>query len=1053
MNLIKTHFTLSQLLLILTLISICHAVDSNQVQVDFTPYGIYEDTAPYPDKTKPVDTSLPLIFKNGLSICLIGNTLFDRDNQFGYFETYLQQMNPGKNPRVRNLAWAADEIDLHPRPDNYGTLLQHLTVQKADVIFAAYGYNESFKGKAGLSDFKERLKSFIVSLKSHAFNGKHAPQIVFISPTANENTTQVPAADLNNENIKLYTKAMRDICHDTKVGFVDVYQATADIMKDPGSDITFNGVHMDELGYHVFGKTLASAIFNKSLPDLNESVRKLVIDKNDQWFYRYRPLNTFYYTGGRNKSYGYLDFLPAMKNFEIMVENREQRVWDLVQGKKVSPIVEDKNVPAMPEAKNSRGANRWLNPADELAEFEVDPRFEVNLFASEEDFPEIACPIQMRWDVKGRMWVACSTTYPHVYPGNHPDDKIVILEDTDGDGKADKSTVFADDVHIPLSFELGNDGIFVSEEPHLTFLKDTDGDGKADFRRKIYTGFGTEDSHHALHDFVWTPDGDLLFRESIFHNSQVETPYGPVRAKNSAWFRYTPSNHKLTTFGNYPNTNPWGVTYDDWGNHVASHPIFATAFHALSPAYPTQHPRPSGMQAYSGTAGHEFIDFESWPEEMQGGFVKARYKPSNKIEIHTWTEHDDHYEENLVADLIFSKNLSFIPVDIRFGPRGAMYVCDWYNPIKGHAQYSLRDERRDRKSGRIWRIVPKGAKLQAPPKIDGASVPELLELLKRREYRYRYWAKRELRRQDPEKVEKALQKFVASLDPNDPRYRHHQVEAIWAYRNIHKFNKELFLEILNCENHHARAAATRQFRYWQTHLNDLGELKKRINDSNGLVRMEAVIASSYIGTKEALITAMDVIKHPRSTHLNYAIATSFKSEALGRHWENNDSFKNQYKQLPQFYTDYENSLRAKAKEAAKSKAERKFDKQKNLATVKISCIPERMMFTVKEFKVKRSQPVRLIFDNPDVTQHNLVIVKPGAVEEIGNASNLMAADKNGEAKHFIPPSKKILHHTKLLKEHEKETLRFKAPKEPGTYPYLCTYPGHWVIMQGVMIVE
>jgi azurin len=600
---------------------------------------------------------------------------------------------------------------------------------------------------------------------------------------------------------------------------------------------------------------------------------------------------------------------------------------------------------------------------------------------------------------------------------------------------------------------LGNDGIYVSEEPHLTFLKDTDGDGKADFRRKIYTGFGTEDSHHALHDFVWTPDGDLLFRESIFHNSQVETPYGPIRAKNSAWFRYTPSNHKLTTFGNYPNTNPWGVTYDDWGNHVASHPIFATAFHALSPAYPNQHPRPMGMQAYSGTAGQEFIDFDFWPKEMQGGFVKARYKPSNKIEIHTWTEHDDHYSESRVTDLIFSKNLSFIPVDIRFGPRGAMYVCDWYNPIKGHAQYSLRDERRDRTSGRIWRIVPKDAKLQTPPKIDGASISELLEVLKRKEYRYRYWAKRELRRKDPSQVEKALELFVSKLDSSAPRYRHHQVEAIWLYRNIHKFNKSLFLEVLNCDHHKARAAATRQLRYWQPHLKDLSELKKRINDSNGLVRMEAVIASSYIGTKEALIAALDVIQHPRSTHLNYAITTSFKSEALGRHWENNKDFQKQYPQLPQFYTDYQNSLKIKAKAAAKSKADKRFDKQKGLATVKISCIPERMMFTVKEFKVKRGQPVKLIFDNPDVTKHNLVIVTPGAVEEVGNASNLMAADKEGEAKHFIPNSKKIIHHSKLLKEHEKETLRFKAPKKPGIYPYLCTYPGHWVIMQGVMIVE
>ena len=97
-----------------------------------------------------------------------------------------------------------------------------------------------------------------------------------------------------------------------------------------------------------------------------------------------------------------------------------------------------------------------------------------------------------------------------------------------------------------------------------------------------------------------------------------------------------------------------------------------------------------------------------WPEEMQGGFVKVRYKPTNRVEIHKWVEKDDHFEEEYVSDLIFSENLSFIPVDLKYGPRGAMYVCDWYNPVKGHTQYSLRDPRRDRKSGCIWRIVPKG---------------------------------------------------------------------------------------------------------------------------------------------------------------------------------------------------------------------------------------------------------------------------------------------------------------------------------------------------------
>ena len=197
---------------------------------------------------------------------------------------------------------------------------------------------------------------------------------------------------------------------------------------------------------------------------------------------------------------------------------------------------------------------------------------------------------------------------------------------------------------------------------------------------------------------------------------------------------------------------------------------------------------------------------------MQGGFVKVRYKPTNRVEFHRWHESEFGYDEEYVSDIIFSRNLSFIPVDLRYGPDGAMYVCDWYNPVKGHAQYSLRDERRDRVSGRIFRIMPKGAKPQKMPRIDGAPLGQLLDILKRREYRYRYWAKRELRERDPAKAKAALDSWVAKLDPNDPRHRHHQIEAVWTYRGIDTTNTRLLIELLEFDDHHARAAATHQFR-------------------------------------------------------------------------------------------------------------------------------------------------------------------------------------------------------------------------------------------------
>ncbi|MBM81021.1 MAG: hypothetical protein CMJ78_10565 [Planctomycetaceae bacterium] len=1020
---------------------------------EFAKYGIYQRTAPRPKQASPVVTQLPLELKAGDRIAFIGNTLLDRAQDFGYFESLLHQKFPQHKLIIRTLAWSADAIDVQPRPANFADVEQHLTHEKADVIFAAFGFNESFAGKDGLEPFREKLTAYIENLKSKAYNGKNAPKVVLISPTANENVDGVPAADMNNENLAAYTEVMKQVAAKQKIAFVDVFHPMLKAMAENQSDLTFNGVHLVERGYEVFAREVFHELFGHSARPFNHSVRASVVEKNKQYFRRYRPVNTFYYTGSRNKSYGYLDFLPAMKNFEIMVSNRDQRIWKAAENREIlEPTIDDSNVPPLPQTKQSRGTNRWISAKDELKEFKIDPRFEVNLFAGEEQFEDIGAPIQMRWDSQGRLWVSCSTTYPHVYPGNEPNDKIVILEDTDHDGRADKSTVFADDLHIPLSFEFGDGGLYVSEEPDLTFIKDTDGDGKADFRRKILTGFGCEDSHHALHDFVWSPDGDLIFRDSIFLHSQIETPYGPVRQQNSGWYRLEPKAHRLTSFGTYHSTNPWGVTFDDWGQHVASHPIYASAFHSLDPPYPQQHPRPNGLRAYSGTCGQEFVDFATFPDELRGHFIKVRYKPTNRVEIHRWKEGSFGYDEEYVSDLIFSSNLSFIPVDVRFGPRGAMYVCDWYNPIKGHAQYSLRDDRRDRHSGRIWRITAKGKSLQEPPKIAGASTSQLLDILKRPEYRYRYWAKRELREKPAAEVKATLDSWVNSLDPNDARFRHHQLEAVWMYRNVKAVNADLLRELLVCEEHRARAAATQQLRYWHRHMPDAIELlRKSANDSNAIVRMQAAIAGSYIGTRDALDAVLEIANYPRGGHLAYAFACSLGSHTLRRHWEGNES----YLRIPRLLKDAKN--RNGLVEPSPSAKESEFDRQKDLKIVNVSCQLERMRYTVTQFAVKTGQPVKVVFSNPDATDHNLVIVKPDALEKVGLAANAMARDPRNANSDFVPSSKRnlILNASPMIGPTRKarvHVMRFVAPTEPGIYPYVCTFPGHWVVMIGDMVV-
>ncbi len=194
---------------------------------DLSQYYINLKTSPRSQQTRPVVTSLPLNLVKGDRIALIGSGVLDNARHHGFFETLLHQRHPRHELSVRNFSWPADEVDLQPRPANFGDLDQHLTYYKTDVIFAAFGYNESFAGSEGLPAFKARFNAFLSQIKSRAYNGTSGARIIVLSPIANEDVNGVAAGERNNENLKLYTAAMSEIAAKNAVAFVDVFGATA----------------------------------------------------------------------------------------------------------------------------------------------------------------------------------------------------------------------------------------------------------------------------------------------------------------------------------------------------------------------------------------------------------------------------------------------------------------------------------------------------------------------------------------------------------------------------------------------------------------------------------------------------------------------------------------------------------------------------------------------------------------------------------------------------------------------------------------------------------
>ena len=269
------------------------------------------------------------------------------------------------------------------------------------------------------------------------------------------------------------------------------------------------------------------------------------------------------------------------------------------------------------------------DPALEQATFELAPGLEVNLYAAD---PLLAKPIHINFDAQGRLWVASSEIYPHVKPGQEANDKILVLEDTDGDGAAEKTTVFADGLLIPTGVVPGDGGAYVANSTEMLHLADTDGDGRADQRRVMLSGFGTEDTHHIIHTFRWGPDGMMYFNQSIYIHSHIETPWGVRRLNSGGIWQFRPETMQLEVFARGL-CNPWGHVFDPWGvsfatdgaggegiNYVFPGVVMFTYAGAkkVSPGLNPGSPKHCGVEIISG--GH-------FPDDWQGSLVTNDFAP------------------------------------------------------------------------------------------------------------------------------------------------------------------------------------------------------------------------------------------------------------------------------------------------------------------------------------------------------------------------------------------------------------------------------------------
>ena len=863
-------------------------------------------------------------------ICIIGNTLAERFQYDGWLETRLQARFPSHELVVRNLGFSGDEVATRLRSKNFGTPDEWLSGKaspiggyeenrlqgantRADVVFAFFGYNESYAGKAGLDAYRQQLGDWIKHTLAQRYNGKSAPRIVLFSPIAHEDlgNPDLPDGKENNERLRLYTQAMGEVAKANGVFFVDLFAPSLKLYAASPAPLTLQGIHLNAEGNRLISDAIDRALFGDPparAPAQLERLRQAVVDKEFHWFHRYRVTDgystygdraflTFVRGNPRNVTEKQVaqtakeDFLPTnydtlqreLPILDVMTANRDRHIWAVARGagEKSDPKIDDSDTPPFVDAKtNLPKPPAILTGEESLKQMTVGKGLKVELFASEQEFPELIKPVQIAFDTKGRLWVASWKNYPHWQPKTPMDDKLLILEDTNGDGKADKRTVFAGDLHNPTGFEFYNGGVILAQQPNVVFLKDTNGDDRYDVKEIILHGFDSADTHHGINSFTFDPGGALYMQEGVFHRTQVETPWKPVtRQADGGVYRFEPRAWKFETFVpmNFP--NPHGHVWDHWGRDIifdatGGQPYYGPSFSTKKyyPAMETRNaPRPGSVRTRP-VGGAEILSSRHFPEELQGNVIVLNVIGFRGLLNYRLSEDGAGLKWSEVEPILFSADENFRPVDAEVGPDGALYFVDWHNPIIGHMQHNLRDTSRDKRHGRVFRVTYPGRPLITPVRIAGEPISRLLDVLKEPEDRVRYRAKIELSGRNTADVMAGLQKWVESLDPKHARYEHQMMEALWVHQWHNRVNDKLLARMLRSSEPWARAAATRVLCYWRDRVaKPLALLKAQANDPHPAVRLEAVRAASFFQTQEAAEVALESLNHPQDRFLEYTL--------------------------------------------------------------------------------------------------------------------------------------------------------------------------------------
>jgi len=360
-----------------------------------------------------------------------------------------------------------------------------------------------------------------------------------------------------------------------------------------------------------------------------------------------------------------------------------------------------------------------LTPAEAIAKMKVPEGFKVELVASE---PDLVNPVAFTFDEKGRIWVAESLEYPRKQPGKG-EDRIKILEDTDGDGKADKFSIFAEGLNIPSGIAVGHGGVWVANAPDILFYPDADRDGKPDGEPQVVvTGFGRHDTHELPNSFTWGPDGWLYGLNGVFNNSHIKYAEGnpnfttehPGWEITCALWRIHPVTREFQVFCE-GTSNPWGVAIDGEGSFFVSACVIDHLWHLVETGYYHRQGGPyppftwkiesivKHKHQKAAYCGIHWFDSDAWPEQYRGKLYMGNIHGSC-INVDSLKRDGSTYAGSGEPDFISADDAWFMPVGQETGPDGSLYILDWYDRYHCYQDANRDPNGIDRLKGRLYRV-------------------------------------------------------------------------------------------------------------------------------------------------------------------------------------------------------------------------------------------------------------------------------------------------------------------------------------------------------------